>query len=285
MYITRRISFLILALGLMAFEVSADRIETVNESFDTDGAKRIEIEADFGAGTLEIKPADMAEVAKFDVEYDSRKIRYFADYSTRGERGLLEFKSKMRKSFNHGDIDNDWVVTLSNRYPTEMSLDIGACEAEIDLGGIPLTDLSLDIGAASGFIDFSKKNPERMEELNIEIGASSVELVNLGNANFEYMEFECGAASCKLDFRGDFEGQSEVSVEVGVGSAKIILPKDIEVRILTDSDSWFSSVDFHNDDLDEVRNGQFETENYRKSKDRMIIRLEVGMGSVDVYFK
>jgi hypothetical protein len=277
-------------VGLLAlFLVStalADRIENVSESFPPQGIKSLQIDTDFGLGKLNISAADIEEVGKFDVEYDSRLIKYFLDYAPKGDVGYLEFGTKTRHSTIHGDeVTNDWKVILSNRYPTELSMDIGACEHEIDLGGIPLTEVTLDIGASDGSITFSKKNPVRMENFDLDIGASSVELTDLGNANFDYMSFDCGAASCKVDFFGEWEGSAEVSIDVGVGSAKIVIPRDLEVRIITDPDSWFSSVDFHNDDLEEVRDGVFESEGYRGAKNRLLLNIDVGMGSVDIHFK
>lgn len=275
----------VLILGLLSLPVMADRIENISESFESDGAEQIEIDGDFGLGRIFIGSADMDEVAKFEIEYDSRQIRCDLDYSTRGKTGYLEFRTKNRRSNYDDDNVNDWDITLSTQYSTEFDLDIGACEAEIDLGGIPLTDVSLDIGAADGQITFSKKNPIRMENFNLDIGASSVELTKLGNANFDYMDFDCGAASCKLDFSGDWEGASEIQIDVGVGSAKIYIPEELDARILTDSDGWFSSVDFHNDNLDEVRDGVFETEGYRQAKNKLLIEINVGMGSVDIHFR
>lgn len=279
------VPFLVLGFCLLSVSVMADRIENVSESFDADGAKEIEVEGDFGLGRLIINPADMDEVAKFEIEYDSRRIRHYLDYSTRGNTGYLEFGTKNRRSFHGDDIINDWEILLSTKYPTDLSLDIGACEATIDLGGIPLTEVALDIGAVDGEITFSKKNPIRMENFDLDIGASSIELSQLGNANFEYMAFDCGAASCKLDFSGDWEGSAEIQIDVGVGSAKIIIPKDLDVRIMTDSDGWFSSIDFHNDELEELRDGVYETEGYRKAEIRLLIEVDVGMGSVDFYFR
>jgi len=274
------------AVLLTVPSVFADRIENVTESFKPDGAERVEIDADFGMGRLVISTDDIEDVARFDVDYDTRQIRQYIDYSTRGSVGQLEFGAKNRRTFGHSDhVVNDWTIVLSTRYSTELTMDIGACEPRIDLGGIPLTDVALDIGAADGSIGFSKKNPARMEKLDLNIGASDIEVTDLGNANFEYMEFNCGAASAKLDFFGELTGTSEVRIEVGVGSADITIPKDLAVRIITDSGDWFSSVDFHHDNLEEVRKGVFESEGYSSAENRLLIDLEVGMGSVDLYFK
>jgi hypothetical protein len=164
-------------------------------------------------------------------------------------------------------------------------MEVGACDAEIDLGGIPLTELTMEVGAASGQIDFSEPNPERLKEISIEAGAASVTVLNIGNANFEEFSFEGGAGSFELDFRGEYKDEAEISIEIGVGSAEIILPKGIPIRIETGDPGWFSTIDFHNDDLNEIDDGIYETEDFEDAGVRIYVKLDVGLGSIDVYFK
>jgi hypothetical protein len=262
----------------------AEREETETKTIDADGAKTMVVDCEFGAGHLNIVPEDMAEAAKLTVTYDPRKFDYDVDYNKRGDEGRLYLESKLRRHRDLDDSRNDWDLTLSTRYPTELDLEVGAAEADIDLGGIQLTDVSLDMGAAKGTIDFSKPNPERIHEMSMEIGASSLDVLNLGNANFDYLKFSSGAAATTLDFRGDFHGDAEVSLDIGVGSADIILPKGLAVRV-TGDDGFFSSIDFHGGDVERVRRGARETSNYAEAADRLTIDLDVSMGSVDIYWK
>ncbi len=275
----------VLSMILLALPVWAGNLETANETVEADGAESLVIEIEFDAGELYIIPRDMDDAAKLKVVYDERRFDYDVDFAKKRDVGHLYLESSTRRSRNIDELDNEWNLELSTRFPTELTLDIGACEAEIDLGGIPLTELSLDIGAASGLIDFSSPNPDRIHEMEVDIGASSVEIINLGNANVDRFEFSCGAASCELDFRGEFNGETEVRLDVGLGSTKIILPEDVAVRIETEDDNWFSSIDFHNDDLDEVRDGVFESPGYRRADNKILVEVDVGMGSVDFYFK
>lgn len=285
MKIVRHSALALVTAAIMVAPALADRFETETRAIDAEGAKTISVSCKFGVGGLRIVPEDVAEAAKLTVTYDPGRFDYDVDYSTRGDRGRLDLESNVRK---HRDWDedskNDWDLTLSTRYPTELDLEVGAAEADIDLGGMRLTDLSLDMGAAKGTIDFSKPNPERIHEMSMEIGASSLDVLNLGNANFDYLKFSSGAAATTLDFRGDFHGDAEVSLDIGVGSADIILPKGLAVRV-TGDDGFFSSIDFHGGDVERVRRGARETADYAEAADRLTIDLDVSMGSVDIYWK
>jgi hypothetical protein len=278
------ITALVLIMLLAVSAVSA-RMEQVSKKIDSEGAERIVIEADLGGGQFNVVSKDMSEAALVEIEYDPKRVDYEVDYRVKRNSGYLILESNTNRGKDLDTDRNIWDVTISTRYPAEMHMEFGACDAEMDLGGIPLEELSLEVGAASGVIDFSQPNPIRMKDLSIDAGASSLELVSLGNARFHEMSFEGGVGSFDIDFRGKYEGESEASIEIGLGSADIIIPHGLAVRIETEGGNWLSSVDFHDDDLDEVDDDIYETPNFDDADDRLVLIIEVGLGSIDVYFK
>jgi hypothetical protein len=271
---------------LLAGVVAADRARHSTEVIPSDGARDAVVDIQFAAGKLIVNPRDMADLAELDLFYDPKFVDVIIEKDVRGQTLYVSAESDFdndRRDMH--DIDNDWDVNLSTRTPMELRMEMGACKAEMDLGGVPIRELSINIGAASGVLDFSSPNPERMQEFEIEAGASSLDLTNLGNANFERFKFSGGAGSFDLDLRGTYTGESDVEIEVGLGTADIILPKGLPVRIESESDEWFSSVDLHGGNLDEIEDGIFESPGFEKATIRLTIRLDVGMGSVDVRWK
>ncbi len=250
-----------------------------------EGAKRLDVQLDFGAGELWITPDAIKEAAVFDITYDSRNVDYTVDYDVNGSTGHLTAESDHKDNGNIDTDDNKWEVRLSRDYPLELSLDIGACDAEIDLGGLRLEDLSIDVGATSTSITFSEPNPGEMRELRFEAGASSVKATKLGNANFRECSFDGGAASLDLDFRGDYRGASDISVTVGMGSADIVLPKGVPCRIEGADAGFLSSVDIHGGDLDKLSDDVYESPDFDKAEVRIVLRLDVGVGSANVRFR
>jgi len=271
-------------LILIAGSVVAGRIETANRTVEADGADRLSIECEFGAGRFTVMPADMEEVAKVDITYEPNHISYDVSYDVRRGTGHLYMASEYEDNRDNHDLENEWDVTLSTRYPTELIVEMGACDAALDLGGIPLEETVFEVGAASGIIDFTSRNPRRMKEMTIEIGASSIEIMRLGNANFDYLDFEGGVASCELDFSGDYNGESVARIEVGLGSADIIVPEGLALRLETDDAGWFSSVDFDDLDVEEVGRGVYESPDFDRADGRLVLILDVGMGSIDIYY-
>ena len=271
-------------LLILSIPAIAGELETVKERVDADGAETLDIKCEFAIGEFVIKGQDMPDAAELEVTYTPEWIDYDVDFHKRANTGLLTLESRMRRRRISDEAENEWQLTLSTRYPMRLEFELGACEADFDLGGLPITALLVEAGATSGHLDFSKPNPARLSELTIEAGASSLELVNLGNANFEEMHFEGGAASCELDFHGDFSGEALVELEIGLGSLDVVIPRGLAIRVESD-ESWFSSVDFHGMQLEEVDDDVYESADFVGADNRLIFEVSVGMGSVDFHGK
>ncbi|MGH8015831.1 MAG: toast rack family protein, partial [Candidatus Zixiibacteriota bacterium] len=196
----RKIYWSFLTVLAFAATTLAGKVERATEKVTLEEAKSIEIEGELGAGKFTISVAEMPEAATFDIEYDKRTVKYHVDYYEKGEKGFLTFESDRRKNIGFDTGENRWDIVLSNKYESTLDLNIGACDANFDLGGLPLKELSIDIGAAAGVIDFSKPNPVRLEEFRMDAGATSLEMHMLGNANFSRFKFAGGVGSFNFDF-------------------------------------------------------------------------------------
>jgi len=279
----RIVVFLITGLLLLVSQAAADRAERVQEILGEDGIEELEIQVDFGAGTIDIRPEEMDEAAKLDIYYSPRYVDYEVDLRVSGGRGRMFLDSEIRKHrWDNDDFENEWDLTLSTKYPTSLDLDIGACEARFDLSGIPLVDLQIDVGAADLEIEFNEPNPKRMRELNVDCGASSLKIFGLAYARAEIMDFDIGAGSCEIDMRGEIEGEIEIDIDVGIGAMEIIVSRDVAVMVRGD-DNWFSSLDFHGLRLEEVRDGVWVSDDFDDADDRIVFTIDVAMGSVDIY--
>lgn len=281
----RKSVIFILTFLLAVTTAFAGRVERATEAVSPKEAKTMEIDGDLGAGTFKITTDNITELAMFDIEYDDRVVRYDVDYYEKGERGILTFESDRRGDISAKSEENNWNIVLSNKYESILNLDIGACDAKFDFGGLPLRELNIDMGAASGRIEFSKPNPIRMDQFKMDAGASSLNMSMIGNANFDRFEFNGGVGSFDLDFRGKYEGESEISIEIGLGTAEIILPAGVPIRIESGESIWLSSVDIHGEPPMNIEDDEFESEDFEKSKTRIILHLIIGLGSADVYFK
>jgi hypothetical protein len=279
---TKWIQVAAIIILLMSPFVMAQETEKVTETVSAENCKGVDLQLDFSAGVIDLFPADIPDFAKIDIFYTPRSVRYNIEKSMRGDRCVIDLASERRHNWFDDESDNEWKVQLSRKNPMSLDMNIGACEARIDLGGIPLTDLRMDIGAAEMELDFSEPNPVLLKELSVDCGASSLTITRLAMANARSMSFDIGAGSCEIDLRGQIKGEIEIEISVGVGSMDVILPQGVALMVEGD-DEWLSSLDFRGLDLNETHRGTWETDNYERATDRILITADVSMGSISIY--
>lgn len=116
-----------------------------------------------------------------------------------------------------------------------LSIEGGASEGDIDLGGLPITRLSIKKGAGKWDFDFSAPNPQTMSLLELHAGAAGMEMDNLANANFSEMIVDGGAASYAFDFSGLLGRDGNVRISAGMAAVKIEVPSTNAARITTET--------------------------------------------------
>jgi hypothetical protein len=132
-------------------------------------------------------------------------------------------------------------VEFGNKRPFALTIETGASDFELDLGGIPLTRLMVRQGAGKFELDFPVPNPEHIELMEISTGAAAIELENLANANFSEMSLSGGAASYELDFGGVLSRDAGVSIETGISGVVVSVPTSTAARVA--AETTLGSVD------------------------------------------
>ncbi|MGH8015163.1 MAG: hypothetical protein ACREBV_03135, partial [Candidatus Zixiibacteriota bacterium] len=79
--------------------------------------------------------------------------------------------------------------------------------------------------------------------------------------------------------------ESEIIIEIGLGSADITLPENVPVKVITSGDNWLSSVEFHGGNPISIDEDELITAGFHEAKDRIVLKIEVGLGSVDLFWK
>lgn len=122
-------------------------------------------------------------------------------------------------------------LILGKGRPYSLTIEGGASEAELELGGLPLRRLTVKYGAGKQEIEFSAPNPEPMDQLTVACGAASLELEGLANANLAELTLEGGAASYELDFGGVLRRDAAVKINAAVSSVLLTVPASTAVKM------------------------------------------------------
>ena len=125
---------------------------------------------------------------------------------------------------------NKWDLRLGNT-PMDLTIDAGAYDGNMELGGLALKSLTVKDGAAHVDVSFSEPNLIEMSRLAYSTGASEVTLSGLANANFSTFEFDGGAGSYTLDFSGELQRDASVKVDSGLSELIIIVPEGVNATL------------------------------------------------------
>ena len=128
------------------------------------------------------------------------------------------------------DLKNEWDIKLGDK-PMNLSIDAGAYEGQIELGGLSLTRLDVSDGAADVELNFSEPNPVEMSTFTYNTGASNVKINGLANANFSLFDFSAGAGDYTLDFSGELQRDASIKIETGLSNMIIIVPEGVNAVV------------------------------------------------------
>ncbi|MCF7805540.1 MAG: toast rack family protein [Candidatus Marinimicrobia bacterium] len=274
---------LILSLGIHGVVNAQGHSERIQRSELLTSEKSINIDVEYALGRFTLKPSLADEAFAADIIYNPELFEPQVNYEIRDDIGYLEISSnkdnEMEFDWEDRDTESEWDINYNPTVPTSMDLSVGLGKGIMELGGARITSLSVENGLSETEIDFSKPNMAVMEYMDFETGLGKFRAKSLSNARFEKLDFECGLGSATLDFHGVGLDKSEVNISVGLGSATIIVPENIGVRVET-GDNFMSSISF--DSSFRKHSGYYYSPNWNEAEKKMKINIEVGLGSANI---
>jgi hypothetical protein len=203
--------------------------ETTSHTFERGDAESLEAKIRMGIGKLEVDGGanDMAEA---EFTYNVEDWRPELEYDVRNGNGRLLISQPSNTEINgipDDDIKYNWDIRLNNDVPTELNIDLGAGESDLDLRDLHLTDLKIDMGAGKSNIDLSGDWPESFDvEINGGVGSTEITLPNnvgvrvkptTGIGNVEVYGLIRNGDVYTNDLYGEVDVELDISVNSGIG--------------------------------------------------------------------
>jgi len=232
------LAILVLALASMACGFSVDLPERQKAGPDIEesitvaapDSQETRLTLSFGAGTLTLSPGAQNLVDGTAV-YNVKDLKP----EVRKNGGSIEVRQGDFKGLPPFDeITNEWDLKLSDA-PMDLTVQAGAYEGHLELGGLALKSLTVRDGASNVDLSFQEPNQTEMSLLRYETGASNVTLKGLANANFSTLTFSGGAGNYTLDFSGELQRDAVVTVESGLGNLSLVIPEDVHAVVTVES--------------------------------------------------
>jgi len=270
-------------IGLAGLGFAQENLGEIHSSENVTNEQAMNISVEYGLSEFSLRPGSSGQAFNVDIEYENENLDPRVMYEVRNRTGFLRVISNEDDEENHVEWrDRDESVcdiTFNPDLPTEIDVELGLGDSDIELGGARLTNVEISSGLSETQLDFSQRNRAEMERLDFEVGLGKFRGKNLSNARFSELDLEVGLGSATLDFHGNGRDRSRVDVSVGLGSVTIIIPDDVGAQILVEK-SFLSGVSLDNDfrQNDDV----YYSSNWNNAEKRIIVDLEIGLGSASV---
>ena len=194
------------------------------------GESAVTVEVKYGAGDLRIRSAASGTLYRMQLRYDEDAFQPVSEY----RRGRLRVgvESTNRRIPVGDRSDGAMQLELAHGVPMDLELDFGAVRADLDLGGLSLTDLQLRTGASETRLNVSTPNPSRLRRAQMEVGAADFTARQLGNLNTTDLDISAGVGKVRLELTGDWREDATVEVQMGLGSLELVVPEGLGVRLV-----------------------------------------------------
>ncbi|HET6762916.1 MAG TPA: hypothetical protein VFH27_04565 [Longimicrobiaceae bacterium] len=240
------------------------------------GEQSLNVEMEYGAGTLRVQPAGGDLLYRLEMRYDEDRFRPVTEY----DAASASLKLGLHGREGHGGErtrGGTSTLSLSGAVPVSLDLKFGAGDASLDLGGMALRRLRLSTGASETRVTFAAPNRVEAEEVRLEAGAAQITVTGLGNAHASLIRLDGGVGDATLDFGGQWTRDAEARLQMGMGSLTLRFPRGLGVRI--HKDSFLASFDHPG----MVKRGDdwFST-NWDHATRKVTLDIAAAMGSIDV---
>lgn len=262
----------------------------------------LDVAVRYGAGRLEVGRTGEQELYSYRISYDEDVFAALNEWSLQNGTGELRVGIRKRDrdddpegkswwqrlltlDFDFGldfdDFDEEDAtldLRLSPEVPTRLDIEVGAAESRLALGGLALTGLEISTGATDTELTFDRPNETTLEHLRLEAGAASFRASGLGNARFRELTFRGGVGDVRLDFTGEWSADASATVEMAMGSLRLVFPRSLGVRI--HKEGFLTSVDapgFVN-----LEGGGLESLNWSGAEHRLELSVRSAVGSVEI---
>ncbi len=216
--------------------------------------KQAHVRIDMGAGNLVIS-GGTEELLEAHFAFNVPEWKPEVESSVVSDQVRLTVRQPaVQKSPMGGGVVNDWTLALSRELPIEMTLNLGACDARVDLSELSLTGLEVTAGAG---------------DMDLTIG---------GSGTLSTMQIQMGVGTLTLDLRGSWETNLDVDIQGGVGEVTLYLPAEPGVRVKVER----GVGDVKIENLTDKGNGIYVNEAYDKADVTLNINLKTGVGDVRI---
>ena len=233
------------AVGMLlaAAPLSAQAWQTLTAQRQRQRLDSLAVRVHYGVGKLTLAAAAQPLLYDLRWRYDADAFRPTHRYDATthtltvgavgGDESLFSLGRHRARSNHDAELSNELSLGVARGVPLDLTLRLGAAEANVDLSGLWLSRLRVETGASDAHVSFGTPNPTPMRSLDFKLGAASVTAVKLGNAHAERIHVTTGVGGADLDLGGAWATNASLRLDVVMGGVTLRVPRDVGVQLRT----------------------------------------------------
>jgi hypothetical protein len=254
---TAGLSAAVLSGALLSGAAHAQTWRTIDASRQLHDTNAISAHIDYAAGRLDLKAATGATLYHSSLRYNADHSEPVAHFDSSGRVVSLGVHLRSTRLSNVDDQHDagSMHAELSGRVPLDLSLELGAVEADLQLGGLRLTDLTIRGGAADLTARFDQPNREQLRTMTLQVGAAHLKMFDVANSGVSRIIAEVGAGALSIDLGGTLSHDVDITATLAIGGLELKVASDDGVFVdersflggfekdgfVKRADGWYSS--------------------------------------------
>jgi hypothetical protein len=264
---------LMIAAATTTAEVHAQDWRTLTYSRAAANEDALRVDVEYGAGQLKLGPAPAGMLYRTSFRYDADAFQPRLTFSDSRLRIGIEGRNVRGRNLRESLLD----LRLSPDVPIDLRVAFGAADAAIDLGGIRIRSGRIQTGASRTTLNVTSLNQETCDRFEVEVGAAKFEANGLGNLNMQRLTVRGGVGEVMLDFTGDWQRDLHATVEMGLGSLTLRVPRGLGVRV--EKGGLLASFDSQG----LVKRGDvYFSEDWDRAEHKLTLDIDAALGSIRV---
>ena len=263
---------------LGASHVEAQSWRTLDVSRQLADAAPVAVEIVYGTGMFGLRGTTSPLLYHMQLRYDAARAEPRHSYDAAGRKLRLGVqKSDVRFTGREDGESGRLQVELSRSTPLDLTLDLGAVEADLDLSGLQVARLHVESGASEAKLRFDSPNSVPLTTFDVSLGAASFRGERLANANARNIRVDAGVGNVELDFGGQWTQDIALNVEVTFGFVTLHVPTDVGVRVALKK----MVASFEHEGLVE-RDGAWYSTNWETARRKLHVSAETVFGKLSI---
>ena len=287
----RKILILFIMFCITIINAKSDYYKNLEYQYNIKKYDRLRVYLDCSIGNLVMKPSNNKYIITGNIDYNSTLAKPIVKLTNKSNISRLDLKikaDKIIKSDNKSlvnslieDGNDNYKINfeMPTKMSTDMNLNFGLGKVDLDFTGIRIAQLIMNCGLSDVTLINTKSNIINCENIHISTGISDFNSTGLGNFNSTNYSFDVGMGSAEIDMSGSANKNSNLKIDVTVGSLELKLPKNTNIELLIEK-NMLSSINVKG--LISSGDGKYTSKDIRERWSTMKIEISVGLGSADI---